>query len=71
MNQNDKNTALLVSAPGIVREATTVMLDSLPQVARVELASGALSAIEQLRKGNPTLLIIDANLQAEEVESLD
>jgi DNA-binding NarL/FixJ family response regulator len=70
MNYNTKKTALLVSAPGIVREATTVMLDSLPRVAGVELASGALSAIEQLRKGNSYLLVIDANLPPEEVESL-
>jgi DNA-binding NarL/FixJ family response regulator len=46
------------------------MLDSLPQVVHVELASGALSAIEQLQNGNLYLLVIDANLPAEEVESL-
>ena len=70
MKYSSKKTTLLVSPPGIIREATTVMLDSLPQVARVELASGALSAIAQLRKGNSYLLVIDANLPAEEVESL-
>lgn len=61
---------LLVSAPGIIREATTVMLESIPQVSHLELASGALSAIEQLGNGNTYLLFIDANLPAEEAESL-
>ncbi len=70
MNDNGKKTALLVSAPGIIREATTVMLDSIPQVSQVELASGALSAIEQLGNGNSYLLVIDANLPTEETESL-
>ena len=46
------------------------MLDTMPQICRVELASGALSAIEQLRNSNSTLLVIDANLPSEEAESL-
>ena len=47
-----------------------VMLASIPQLGRVELASGALSAIEQFQNGNSNLLVIDANLPVEEVESL-
>ena len=70
MDYEGKETALLVSAPGIIREATTVMLESIPQVGHVELASGALSAIEQFQNGNSTLFVIDANLPVEEVESL-
>lgn len=70
MNHSEKQTALLVSVPGIIREATTIMLDSIPQVGRVEFASGALSAIEHLRNGNSYLLVIDANLPAEEAGSL-
>ena len=46
------------------------MLDSISQIGRVELASGALSAIEYLRNGNSSVLVIDANLPAEEAESL-
>lgn len=46
------------------------MLESISQVDRVKPVSGALSAIEQLREGNSYLLVIDANLPAQEVESL-
>ena len=69
-NHNGKQTTLLVSAPGIVREATIVTLESIPQIGGVELASGALSAMEQLSNSGSHLLIIDANLPAEEAESL-
>lgn len=70
MDYEGKESALLVSAPGIIREATTIMLESIPQVGHVESASGALSAIERLRDGNSLILVIDANLPAEEAESL-
>ena len=47
-----------------------MMLMSIPQLGHIELASGALSAIERLGDGAATLLLIDANLPAEEMESL-
>lgn len=47
-----------------------VMLESIPQVDRAKLASGALSAIEQIQKSNSTSLVIDANVPAEEAASL-
>lgn len=46
------------------------MLESIPQVGRVELASGALSAIERLGKGEIYHLVVDANLPGEEIDSL-
>ena len=46
------------------------MLASIPQIGHVELASGSLSAIEQLQSGHSYLLVIDANLPAEEAVSL-
>jgi len=46
------------------------MLDSIPQLTDVVIASGALSAIEQMRNGEPYLLVIDVNLAPEEVKSL-
>lgn len=70
MDDDGKQTALLVSSPGIVREATMIMLTSIPQIDRVEMASGSLSAMEQLQNGCCCLLVIDANLPAEEVISL-
>jgi len=71
IESNGKETALLVSAPGIIRDATTIMLESIPQLAEVELASGSLSAIERLQNGTPYfLLVIDANLPVEETISL-
>lgn len=69
-DHNGKETALLVSAPGIIREATMVMLESIAQIGQVALIGGALSAIEQLQSGNYFLLVIDANVPAEEAESL-
>jgi DNA-binding NarL/FixJ family response regulator len=70
MDYSEKSTALLVSSPGIIQDATTAMLNSFPQVRRVEIASGALSAIDHLRDGYSNLLVIDANLPDEEVASL-
>jgi DNA-binding NarL/FixJ family response regulator len=46
------------------------MLGSIPQMGDVALASGSLSAMEQLQNGHAHLLVIDANLPAEEVVSL-
>jgi DNA-binding NarL/FixJ family response regulator len=69
-DHDGKQSLLLVSSPGIIREATTVMLESMPQVGPVELAGGALSAIEQLQNGNSHLLVVDANLPVEETASL-
>ena len=70
MYDNGNHTALLVSTPGIIQEATTAMLYSLSQVIQVQSVSGALSAIEWLRNGDSTLLVIDANIPAEEAELL-
>ncbi len=70
MDYNGKQAALLVSAPGIIREATMIMLTSISQVDHVALASGSLSAMEQLQNGHCCLLVIDANLPVEEVVSL-
>ena len=70
-NDGSKETALLVSTPGIIRDATTIMLESIPQLGDVELVSGSLSAIERLQNGKSYfLLVIDANLPVEETVSL-
>jgi len=70
MDDDGKQLALLVSSPGIIREATMILLASIPQMGRVELASGSLSAMEQLQNGHSYLLVIDANLPVEEARSL-
>jgi DNA-binding NarL/FixJ family response regulator len=70
MHGNGNNTMLLVSTPGIIQEATTAMLNSLSQVAQIQWVSGALSAIEWLRNEDSFLLVIDANIPAEEAELL-
>lgn len=70
MYDNEKDMALLVSSPGIIREATMIMLASIPQVGRVELASGSLSTMELLQNGHSGLLVIDANVPVEEAISL-
>lgn len=70
IDYDNKQTTLLVSAPGIIREATAIMLASIPQVGQVKLVSGALSAIELLQDGHSYVVVIDANLPAEEVVCL-
>jgi len=70
MHDSGDNTALLVSTPGIIQEATTAMLNSLSQVAQVQSVSSALSAIEWLRNADSYLLIDDVNIPAEEAELL-
>lgn len=70
MDYNEKQAAILVSGPGIIREATTAMLDSIPQIGQVQIASGPLSAMDPLRNGNSSLLVIDANVPVEEAASL-
>jgi len=70
MYDSGNHTALLVSTPGIIQEATTAMLNSLSQITKVQLVSGALSAIEWLRNEDSCLLVVDANIPAEEAELL-
>ena len=70
MHDSGNNTALLVSTPGIIQQATTALLNSLSQIAQVQLVSGALSAIEWLRNEGSYLLVVDVNIPAEEAELL-
>jgi DNA-binding NarL/FixJ family response regulator len=65
-----KTRVLLVSLPGLVRDATYATLASLPQVSLVAAASGALSATRLLLQLQADLLLIDANLPDEEVLAL-
>lgn len=61
---------LLVSLPGLVREATCATLASLAGVSLVGSASGALTATHLLQQLEVELLLVDANLPDEEVEAL-
>ena len=70
MRNSGNNSALLVSTPGIIQEATTAILNSLPQVNHIQLVSGALSAIDWLRNEDFFLLVVDANIPTEEAELL-
>lgn len=61
---------LLVSLPGLVREATSATLAYLSNVSLIATASGALSATHLLQDIAADLLLVDANLPDEEVKAL-
>jgi DNA-binding NarL/FixJ family response regulator len=58
---------LLVSQPGIVRDATIAMLQSAPGLRLSGTASGALSATQLLTDTDCDLLLVDATLPQEEM----
>jgi DNA-binding NarL/FixJ family response regulator len=70
MMSGQKMQALLVSLPGLVREATCATLASLGGVSLVGSASGALTATHLLQHLQVDLLLVDANLPDEEVQAL-
>lgn len=57
----------LVSAPGLVRDATCVSIAIIPYVRLVALAEGALSATQQLPHAQADLVLLDANVPDAEV----
>lgn len=65
-----KKRVCLVSLPGLTQQATSATLAFLPEITLVATISGALSATALLPQLQPDLLLVDANLPEEEVESL-
>jgi DNA-binding NarL/FixJ family response regulator len=65
-----RKRVVLVSMPGLVQQATRSTLASCPEADLIAVASGALSATKVLSQVQPDLLLIDANLPAEETEAL-
>lgn len=65
-----KTQVLLVSLPGLVRDATYATLASFSNVSLIGSTSGALSATRLLQQLQADLLLVDANLPDEEVQAL-
>ncbi|MCA9871837.1 MAG: hypothetical protein KC487_15835 [Anaerolineae bacterium] len=61
---------MLVSQPGIVRDATLATLGMVPGLVMVGTAPGALSATRQLRTSELDLVLTDANIPLDEVLAL-
>ena len=60
----------LVSTPGSIREATCATIAGIVPVRLVILASGALSATQNLQHIELDLILLDTNLPDEEVAAL-
>lgn len=60
----------LVSTPGLIRDATCATLAAIPNVRLVAIASGALTATQMLQHLQFDLVLLDANLAADEVSAL-
>lgn len=59
----------LVSIPGPICDATCTTIATTPHVRLVAVAPGALSATQVIQRGGFDLILLDANLPAEEVST--
>lgn len=60
----------LVSTPGLIRDATCATIAAMPNVRLVAITSGALTATQVLQHLQFDLVLLDANLAADEVSAL-
>lgn len=61
---------IIVSRPGVMREALRAALAAYPWLAIIASAGDGLTALNSVTTHRPELLVIDSNLLAEEVEAL-
>jgi DNA-binding NarL/FixJ family response regulator len=66
----DKVATIIVSRPGVIRQALQTMLALLPQIEITGAAGGGLSALNLARQNRPALLIIDSSLPEDEIQAL-
>ncbi|MGC9395917.1 MAG: response regulator [Anaerolineae bacterium] len=57
---------LVVAKPGPLRDSLVTLLQSLPQVAAVEQAHTAATALQMVEAKSPALVLVDSNLPGEE-----
>ena len=62
MNQDNRVSAVLVAAPGVMQEAMETIFKSFPDLQVVGTASGGLSAVNLLRSHQPDLIVVDASI---------
>ena len=60
----------LVSAPGLICDATCATIATIPRARLVAVVAGALSATQRLHQLKPDLILLDANLPTDEVSAL-
>ena len=66
----EKVATIIVSRPGVIRQALRAMLALLPQLEITAAVGGGLSALELARQHRPALLVIDSSLPEDEVLAL-
>lgn len=60
----------IVSRPGIMQQSLRASVAACPRIAVIASCGDGLTALHQVRKLRPALLVIDSNLLDEEVEAL-
>ena len=65
-----KVATIIVSRPGIIRQALRTMLALLPQIEITAAVGGGLSALELACQHRPALLVIDLSLPEDEIMAL-
>ena len=66
----NKVSTIIVSRPGVIRQALRAALALLPQIYIAGAAGGGLSAMHLVCQNQPALLIIDSSLPEDEVLAL-
>ncbi|GAB4429145.1 MAG: hypothetical protein Kow0031_09580 [Anaerolineae bacterium] len=68
--QVQQNRVVVVSQPGLLRDALVSWLASFAGVGDIACAGGSLTALDMIRQQPPHLLVIDNTLPEEEVAAL-
>ena len=68
--RTQQNRVVVVSQPGVLREALVAVLASYASITITGRASGALTALNLVRQQPPHLLVIDSTLPEEEAIAL-
>jgi len=66
----EKVATIIVSRPGVIRQALRTMLAVLPQIEITDAVGGGLRALNLARQNRPALLIIDSSLPEDEILAL-
>lgn len=69
-NQKTPIPTVVVSRPGILQQSLRVILANLEEIDVLAYAGDGLTAMSQVRKHHPGLLILDHNLLEEEIHAL-
>jgi DNA-binding NarL/FixJ family response regulator len=67
---SEKVATIIVSRPGIIRQALRTMLALLPQIEITAAFDGGLSVLESACQHRPALLVIDLSLPEDEIMAL-